>query len=56
MQFLASLFVQKPLHILAVAAAFAGIYLILRFTGLGEGMQPAALLILSIWFTTRAWR
>ena len=93
MQFLASLFVQKPLHILAVAAAFAVVYLILRFTGLGEGRQPAALLvpttawalyaawewlvvwrtpeanirvdlmliwpvllILSIWFTIRAWR
>ena len=56
MQLLASLFVQKPLHILAVAAAFAVAYLILRFTGLGEGRQPAVLLVLSIWFTMRAWR
>ena len=28
----------------------------MRFTGLGDGRQPPVLLILSIWFTIRAWR
>ena len=56
MQFLASLFVQKPLHILAVAGSFAVVYLILRFTGLGEGRQPSALLVPTIgWALYAAW-
>ena len=50
MEFLASLFVQKPLHILAVAAAFGLVYLTLRFTPLGEGRHLSALLV-----PTAAW-
>lgn len=56
MQFLGSLFVQKPLNILAVAAVFAVAYLILRFTGLGTGKQPSALLIPTVgWALYAAW-
>lgn len=56
MQQLASLFVQKPLNILVVAAVFALTYLVLRFTGLGEDKRPAALLVPAIgWLLYAAW-
>ena len=45
MQSLASLFVQKPLNILVVAAVFAAAYLALRFTPLGAGKHYSALLV-----------
>ena len=56
MQTLAALFVQQPLNILAVAAVFAVGYLLLRFTGLGEGRHPAALLVPTAgWLLYAAW-
>lgn len=56
MQQLASLFVQKPLNILAVAAVFALGYLVLRFTGLGDGKHSAALLVpMAAWALFAGW-
>lgn len=45
MQTIASLFVQKPLNILAVAMVFAIGYFILRFSAIGDGKHPTALLV-----------
>jgi hypothetical protein len=44
-EFLVSLFVQKPLTILAVAVLFVGGYLLMEFTALGSGRTPRALLV-----------
>jgi len=44
MELFASLFVGKPLSILAVAALFLAGYLALRFTALGAGRHPGWLL------------
>ena len=63
MQTLASIFVQRPLNILLVAVAFCAAYLLLRFTGLGEGRHPGALLvpaagwaIYAVWEGLVVWR
>lgn len=45
MQFLAGLFVQKPLNIFLVAGLFFALYLLMRFTGLGEGRNYGAVLV-----------
>ena len=45
MEFLVSLFVWKPLNILAVAALFLAGHLALRFTTLGAGRHPRSLLV-----------
>ncbi len=56
MQSIASLFVQKPFSILAVAAIFAAAYLVLRFTSLGAGKHYSALLVPAIgWALYAAW-
>lgn len=56
MNFLVSLFVTKPLNILAVAVIFIAGYLALRFTHLGNSRHPRALLIASSgWGLYAAW-
>lgn len=56
MQWIASLFVQKPLNILVVAALFAAGYCLLRFTALGEGKHSSALLVPTLaWGLYAAW-
>jgi len=56
MQSIASLCVQKPLNILAVAAVFAVAYLVLRFTSLGADKNYSALLVPLIgWALYAAW-
>ena len=45
MDFLTSLFVAKPFNILAIAGVFFILFLIMRFTALGEGKHAMALLI-----------
>jgi len=56
MKFLASLFVGKPLYILAVAAVFLGGYLALRFKALRTAHSPRPLLIASsVWGLYAAW-
>jgi hypothetical protein len=56
MQSIASLFVQKPLNILAIAAVFALGYLLLRFTPAGENKQASALLVPAVaWALYAAW-
>lgn len=47
MEFLASMFVEKPQHILTVAVVFFAGYLILRFTPIGNAHHPRPLLIVS---------
>ncbi len=56
MQLLANLLVQKPINILVVAAVFAAAYLVLRFTSLGTGKHPSALLVPIVgWALYAAW-
>jgi hypothetical protein len=56
MEFLASLFVGKPLNILAVAVVFLAGYLLLRFTALGLARYSRLLLITSAaWGFYAAW-
>ncbi len=56
MQFLASLFVAKPLNILAVAVVLLAGYLALRFTALGIARHPRPLLMAAIaWGLYAAW-
>ena len=56
MELLASLFVGKPLYILALAVLFIVGYLTLRFTTLGTNRNPRALLIASAaWAIYAAW-
>ncbi len=56
MEFLSSLFVGKPLHILAVAAVFLAAHLALRLTALGAGRHPRWLLVAAIaWALYAAW-
>ena len=56
MDFLSSLFVGKPLHILAVGAVFLAGHLALRLTALGAGRQPRWLLFAAIaWAVYAAW-
>ena len=56
MEFLTSLFVGKPLNILALAVLFFVGYLVLRFTALGTVGHPRSLLIASTaWGLYAAW-
>ena len=56
MQFLASLFIGKPLHILAVAALFFAGYFALRFSALGGGRHLRMLLLAAVaWLVYAAW-
>jgi hypothetical protein len=56
MEFLASLFVGKPLNILAVAVVFLAGYLLLRFTALDLARHSRLLLIASAaWGFYAAW-
>jgi len=56
MEPLASLFVGKPLNILALAVLFLAGYLALRFTALGISRHPRSLLIATIaWGLYAAW-
>jgi hypothetical protein len=56
MELLTSLFVGKPLNILAVAALFLAGYLALRFTTFGVGRHPRLLLVAAItWALYAAW-
>lgn len=56
MELLASLFVGKPLNILALAVLFLAGYLALRFTALGITQHPRSLLIAStVWGLYAAW-
>jgi len=56
MELLVSLFVGKPLNILALAVLFLAGYLTLRFTTFGTNRYPRALLIASTaWGLYAAW-
>jgi len=56
MELLASLFVGKPLNILAVAAVFLAGYLLLRFAAPGIARHPRSLLVACIaWGLYAAW-
>jgi hypothetical protein len=56
MELLASLFVGKPLHILAVALVFLAGHLLLRLTALGVGRHPRPLLFAAAaWALYAAW-
>lgn len=56
MELLASLFVGKPLSILAMAAPFLAGYIALRFTALGTGRHPRWLLVAAgAWVLCAAW-
>jgi hypothetical protein len=56
MGLLASLFVGKPLNILALAVLFLAGYLTLRFTTFSTNRYPRSLLIVSIaWGLYAAW-
>ena len=56
MELLASLFVGKPLNILALAVLFFAAYFALRFTALGISRHPRSMLIASAaWGLYAAW-
>jgi hypothetical protein len=56
MELLASLFVGKPMNIMALAVLFLAGYLALRFTAIGMSRHPRSLLIASIaWVLYAAW-
>jgi len=56
MELLASLFVGKPLNILALAVLFLAVYLVLQCTALGIARHPRSLLIASTaWGLYAAW-
>ena len=56
MELLVSLFVGRPMNILALAVLFLAGYLALRLTALGVGRHPRSLLIASIaWGLYAAW-
>lgn len=56
MELLTSLFVGKPLSILAVAALFLAGHLVLQLTALGAGRSPRWLLVAAIaWALYAAW-
>ena len=56
MEFLSSLVVNKPLNILIVAALFFIGFLVMRFTGVGEGKNAMALLVPTIgWVLYAVW-
>ena len=56
MDFLASLFVGKPLNILIVAAVFFLVYLIVKFTVSSASFHASALLVIAIlWGVYALW-
>ena len=56
MEFLSSLVVNKPFNILIVAALFFVGFLVMRFTGVGEGKNAMALLVPTIgWVLYAVW-
>lgn len=56
MNFLASLFVGKPLSIVAVAVLFTVLHFGVRFAGIGSGKHPRALLVVvAIWAAYAFW-
>ena len=56
MEFIASLFVHKPINILIVAAVFFAGFLVLRLSSLGEGKHTLALLVPAVgWALYAAW-
>ena len=56
MEFLSSFVVNKPLNILIIAALFFVGFLVMRFTGGGEGKRAAALLVPTIaWALYAVW-
>ncbi len=56
MKFLSSFVVNKPLNIATVAALFLVGYLVLRFSGVGEGKNATALLVPTIgWGLYAVW-
>ena len=56
MQFLASLLVGKPLHILGVAALFLIGHFVAQVSGTGSGRHPRALLVVvGAWLLYAAW-
>lgn len=56
MEFLSSLFVQKPLNVLVVAAAFLAGHQVLRLTALGTGRNRRWLLAAAVaWGLYAAW-
>lgn len=56
METLASIFVGRPLNILAVALVFLAGHLLLRFTALGAGRHPRPLLwAAAAWAAYAAW-
>ena len=56
MEYLASMFVGKPQHILAFAVVFLAGYFLLRFTPIGNARHPRSLLIASTaWGLYAAW-
>jgi hypothetical protein len=55
-EFVASLFVGRPLSILAVALALLAVHLVLRLTALGAGRHPRPLLwAAAVWAVCAAW-
>jgi hypothetical protein len=56
METLASVFVGRPLNILAVALVFLAGHLLLRLTALGAGRHPRPLLLVAVaWALYAAW-
>ena len=56
MEYLASLFVGKPLNLLVVTALFLAGYLVLRVRALGAGRRPRPLLVAAIaWALYAVW-
>ena len=56
MEFLATMFLGKPQHILTVAVVFLAGYLVLRFTPIGNARHPRSLFIASTaWGLYAAW-
>lgn len=45
MEFLASLFVNQPLHVLLLAAVYLVAWVVLRLAGVPAGRRPSALLV-----------
>ena len=45
MEFLASLFVNQPLHVLLVACVYLVVWIALRLAGVPAGRRPSALLV-----------
>ena len=56
MEMLSSLFVSRPLNIMAVACLFLVGHFLLRFTGIGLKRHPRALLVVAaVWASYAVW-